>query len=412
MQITNVRRRIGSLKTNWVPWAFRVLRFGTDAITTSVASRKKKLFPCTDSGNAEMFAALYGENVRFDHKQGRWLGWDGERLRWCEDKTGRLRSLMKATARCRRQIAGNLPADSDECKRQFGWALGSENLYRIDAALDLAKSEEPIRDDGQSWDSDPWLFGVANGIVDLHTGGLQKPTQQHRITKFSPVEFDASATCPRWEHFLQEIFQGDTDRIKYVQKAAGYSLTGSTDEHCLFACYGTGRNGKSTLLELLLFIFGDYGIDLPFSTLETKRNTPGEGVNLPGARFAKSVEIREGKQLDEARIKSWTGGDTISVRPLYRNGFSFQPTHKLWLAFNHKPVIADDSPAMWERVKLIPFERRFADREADKTLKDRLKQEASGILNWAIQGCLLWQQEGLRAPASVEKATAAVRGRE
>ena len=407
MLITSVERCIRFLKHTCASWAFGFLGVGADAITASVVTpRKQKLYPCTDSGNAEMFAFLYGENVRFDHKQGRWLIWNRERLRWSEDKVGQLRTLMKATARYRRKIAFDLPADSDDCKRQFKWALNSENRYRIDAGLELAESEEPISEDGESWDSDPWLFGVANGIVDLKTGEFQKATQQHCITKFSPVEFDANATCPRWEYFLDEIFGGDTDRIRYVQKAAGYSLTGSTDEHCLFACYGTGRNGKSTLLEILLFIFGDYGIDLPFNTLETKRNAPGEGVNLPGARFAKSVEIREGKQLDEARIKSWTGGDTISVRPLYRNGFSFQPTHKLWLAFNHKPLIADDSPAMWERVKLIPFERRFTDGQADKGLKDRLKQEASGILNWAIQGCLLWRQEGLRAPAAVERATA------
>jgi len=143
---------------------------------------------------------------------------------------------------------------------------------------------------------------------------------------------------------------------------------------------------------------GDYGVDLPFSTLETKHYTIGEGVNLPGARFAKSVETLEGRQLDEARIKSWTGSVTISIRPLHRNAFSFPPTHKLWLAFNHKPVIKDDSIAMWRRIRLVPFRHSFDDAAMDKNLLEKLRAEAPGILNWAIHGCLAWQRDGLISP--------------
>ncbi len=181
----------------------------------------------------------------------------------------------------------------------------------------------------------------------------------------------------------------------------------SVQEQCLFACYGEGSNGKSTLLEVMLYLLGDYGIDLPFSALEAKQygNTLGEGVNLPSARFAKVVEIREGRHLDEARIKSWTGGDTMTVRPLYCNALSFQPTHKLWLAFNHKPVITDDSPAMWRRIRMIPFIQRFKGAQKDARLLEKLKAEAPGILNWAIKGCLQWQREGLETPKVVEDAT-------
>ena len=284
--------------------------------------------------------------------------------------------------------------------------MQSENRNRIDAALELTKSEAPISDDGEGWDADPWLFGVANGVVELRTGTFRRTTQADRITKFSPVTYDAHADCPRWRQFLSEIFT-DHELIGYVGKAVGYSLTGCVEEQCLFACYGKGSNGKSTFLEIILHLLGNYGMDLSFSVLEAKNygSAPGEGVNLPGARFAKAVEIREGRRLDEARVKSWTGGDTITVRPLYRNSFSFQPTHKLWLAFNHKPEISDDSNAMWRRVRLIPFTRTFDAQHADKGLLSTLKAEASGILNWAIGGCLAWQKDGLGTTQVIEDAT-------
>jgi putative DNA primase/helicase len=366
-------------------------------------------FPHTDAGNAEMFAAYWEDDVRFDHKQQRWLIWNRTKRRWKQDMQGRVRLLMKETARQRARIAVALrstESNKDWKKQEFKWALNSEDRYRIDAALELAKSEPPISDTGDAWDSDEWLFGVANGIVDLRTGKLRAATQANRITKFSPVAFDAVGKCPRFEQFLSEIFGCNRGLIRYVQKAVGYSLTGSTREQCLFASYGAGANGKTTLYEIILYLMGDYGVDLPFSALEAKRNaTAGDGVNLPGARFVKAVEIREDRRLDEARVKAWTGSDTISIRPLYRNSFSFEPTHKLWLGFNHKPRITDDSPAMWRRIRLIPFQHTFEGNQADKLLLEKLKAEAPGILNWAIEGCLVWQREGLETPVAVERAT-------
>jgi putative DNA primase/helicase len=366
-------------------------------------------FDRSDTGNAALFAHRYKDTVLFDHKQQRWLIWDTGKSRWTQDKTDQVREFAKRSGQIRFNVAGKLPNgtdhERDEQKREARWAIDSQSLYRIDAALELAKSVAPIADTGEHWDADPWLFGVANGIVDLQTGTLKQATQQDRITKFSPVVFDSDADCLRFKQFLGEVFEGDSELTRYVQRAVGYSLTGSTREQCLFACYGKGSNGKTTFLEIVFYIMGDYGVDLPFSTLETKKYAIGEGVNLPGARFAKSVETREGRQLDEARIKSWTGGDTISIRPMYHNGFSFQPTHKLWLAFNHKPVIRDDSDAMWRRIRLIPFLHTFDSAHADKGLLEKLKAEASGILNWAVAGCLAWQGGGLRTPAAVERST-------
>jgi putative DNA primase/helicase len=372
-------------------------------------SKKKRarLFPCTDAGNAEMFAALYGAKVRYDHKQRRWLIWSATRNRWTEDKQVKVRILAKKAARQRAKAALRIGSE-DERKQKIGWAFQSEGRYRIDAALELAKSEAPISDDGNGWDSDPWLFAVANGIVDLHTGKLRSAIQHDRMTKFSPVIFDAAARCPRWEQFLNEIFESDSELIGYLQTVVGYTLTGCVSEQCLFACYGTGANGKSTLLGVLHHIMGDYGVNLPFSALELtgRSGIPNDVMMLLGARFATAIETREGVTLNEARIKALTGGDAITGRRLYQEPITFRPTHKFWLAFNHRPRIADDSDAMWRRIRLIPFLHTFDSQQADKGLAEKLKAEAPGILNWALAGCLAWQKDGLQTPAAVERATA------
>jgi putative DNA primase/helicase len=366
----------------------------------------KRTYALTDSGNAELFAALYGEQVRFDHKHRRWLIWDTTKVRWIEDKEGKVRQMMKASARERHRRALDLP-DENRRKNEIDWALKSESVYGINSALKLATSETPISDSGEGWDCDPWLLGMANGIVDLQTGKLRPATPKDRISKFSPVRFDAAAKCLRFQQFISEVFGSDGDLVRYLQKAVGYSFTGSVQEQCFFACYGEGSNGKTTLLEVLAYVAGDYGASVPFHALEVKHSggVPNESLLLLGKRFVKSSETREGRRLDEGRVKAWTGGDSMMARPLYREYFTFSPTHKLWLAFNHKPVIADDSPAMWRRVHMIPFEHKFEGAQVDALLGNKLRAEAPGILNWAIEGCIAWQREGLQRPTAVQQAT-------
>ena len=372
--------------------------------------RKPQDFPRTDSGNAELIATLFGHTLRYDHRQGRWLIWDKDHRRWEEDATNRTRSLAKNAARYRAEAALNI-SDNDESTCEFKWARQSESRYSIDAALELAKSEAPISDAGNGWDADPWLLGVANGIVDLRTGELRAATEQDRITKFSPGTFNSAATCPRFQQFLNEVFGPDPELVRYIHKAVGYSLSGHVNEQCVFCCHGSGANGKTTLFEVLRFILGlgEYAVNLPFSALELKNRNSNDLVALYGTRFATAAETNDGVRLNEARIKMLTGGDTITARRLYHESFTFQPTHKLWLAFNHKPIIADDSEGMWRRVRLIPFARQFKSEEQDKNLPDALRAEAPGILPWAVRGCLLWQKEGLWMPPAVEQATASYR---
>jgi putative DNA primase/helicase len=373
-----------------------------------MSKRKAQSWPRTDTGNAELIAALYGKLLRYDHAQGRWLIWNERRRRWSEDKANDVWKFAVAAARRRRAVAAR-STDAAKSKPEILWSFDSEQRYGVVAALDMARSLPPISDPVGGWDADPWLFGVANGVLNLKTGRLREERPDDRITKHSPVCFDPAAKCPRFERFLSEIFTGDIELVDYIQRMTGYCLTGSVEEQCVFCWYGSGANGKTTLAGVLRYIFGGYAVNLPFSALEMKSRNSNDMVALAGARLATAAETNEGVRLNEARIKVLTGGDPITARKLYHENFTFGPTHKLILAFNHKPIIADDSEGMWRRVRLIPFTREFKGKEKEKDLPQTLKAEASGILAWAVRGCLLWQENGMGAPPAVAKATAAYR---
>jgi putative DNA primase/helicase len=386
--------------------------------TGAILINKERTRNRTDAGNGEFFAAHYRDWVRYDHLRARWLIWEDKRGRWIVDGERRVRRKAKDAARERGKRAFEIEVkDGDqeaekERAAEIKWSLDSESKVRIDAALSLAQSEPPLSDSGTCWDNDPWSFGVENGILDLKTGKVRKGKREDRITKFSPVLFNSNAQCPRFELFLQEIFNRDDALVGFVRRAIGYSLTGSVKEQCLFLAYGEGANGKSTLLSLLQRILGNYAVNLPASTFEAQVRTAlsPELEMLCGSRFAMAIETREGMRLNEQRIKALTGGDSITARPLYRPPVTFDPSHKLWLAFNHKPVIGDDSYGMWRRVHLIPFTQKFDnDSGKDDNLLDALWAEAPGILAWAVRGCLEWQEQGLGTPAAVEKATAEYR---
>ncbi len=264
----------------------------------------------------------------------------------------------------------------------------------------------PIADAGRDWDGDPWVLGAPNGVIDLRTGQLREGRRDDRITMSAGVPYDPRAVCPRWEQFIREIFNHDEELVTFVQRAAGYSLTGDTSEQCLFLCHGTGANGKSTFLRTLAAVLGDYGHSMPFSTVELHQRAaiPNDLAALVGRRFVTASETNDGTRLNESRIKALTGEDAISARFLHAEFFTFVPVAKFWLAVNHKPVVRDDSYAFWRRIRLIPFLQTFP---GDKTLAAALRAEGKGILSWAVRGCLEWQQEGLPTPAAVSEATAA-----
>ncbi len=373
----------------------------------SAAPNEPAAFNRTDAGNGEHFARLYGERIRFDHRRGRWLLWAGHW--WREDDRGAVRRLAKDAARVRYQAAPEID-DLRGRAIEARFAIASENRQRIEAMLMAARSEPPIADAGNEWNADPWLLGVANGVVDLRTGALRPGEPGDRITFHSAVAFDPDAGCPRWEQFLDEIFEGDQALVGFIARAVGYSLTGAAREQCLFTCHGSGSNGKSTFLTVLRDLAGDYAANTPFSTFElhSRSAIPNDLAALAGRRLVTASETAEGTRLNEARLKALTGGDEITARFLHGEFFSFAPVAKFWLAVNHKPRVNDDSYGFWRRVRLIPFLRRFTD-DGDQDLGTKLEAELPGILAWAVRGALAWQAEGLQPPAAVTLATATYR---
>ncbi len=366
-----------------------------------------RAFNLTDSGNAELFARLYGDRLRYDHRQGRWLLWAGNW--WTADADGELHRLAKQAMRERYRLATDLE-DTVLRIRQAKFSISSENRARLDSVLALAQNEAPIADAGDGWDSDPMLLGVLNGVVDLRTGTLRPGRAEDRITMHLDIPFDADAMrdgAERWIRFVLELFQDDAAMYDFLWRSLGYTLTGDTREQVLFVLYGSGANGKSTLLSTLRHVLGPYAHDAGFSTFELngRASIPSDLAALCGRRFVSASECSEGVRLNEERVKALTGGDSITARFMYRDLFTFRPTCKIWLATNHKPRIADDSFAFWRRVRLIPFLAQFTGEKADKHLEETLHGEAVGVLAWIVRGCLEWQRRGLDAPEAVATAT-------
>jgi putative DNA primase/helicase len=272
--------------------------------------------------------------------------------------------------------------------------------------LKIAEVLLPIADEGEGWDSDPWLLGTADGVVELKSGTLRHGKPEDRITMSTSVPFNEGATCPRWLTFLDEIFRGDGSLIDFIWRAIGYTLTGLTFEQVLFICFGQGANGKTVFLNVLRRILGDYAYNTPFSTFELNQRAtiPSDLAALSCKRFVTASETGEASRLNEQRVKAVSGGDPITARALYGHFFTYTPAMKIWLLVNHRPRVTDDTYGFWRRVRLIPFTRQFTT-DADRNLEEKLMTEATGILTWAILGCLEWQARGLEPPKTVTAAT-------
>jgi P4 family phage/plasmid primase-like protien len=361
---------------------------------------------CSDMGNGYRFARQHGNRARYSEIAGKWFVFDGKQ--WSEDVTGEAVRLAKKTVKA---IYTEAAYTTDEEKRKSiaKHALRSEGDSRITAMLHQAQSELPIRI--ETFDSDPFLFNCENGTIDLRTGELRPRNREQFLTKLSPVTYDENARATKWETFLHQIFEGDEQLIRFVQKAVGYSLTGSTEEQVFFIGYGTGANGKSVFLKTIAAVVAEYGQQVRTETLMVKRHV---GVSndiacLRGARFLSAVESESDNRLAEATVKQLTGGDTVRARFLFHEEFEFSPQFKIWLAANHKPEIRGTDNAIWRRIRLVPFNVTFPKDKQNPRLDLELREELSGILAWAVRGCLLWQHEGLGETEAVTKATAAYR---
>ncbi len=362
----------------------------------------------SDLGNARRMVHHHGADLRYSHRLNRWYEWDGRRFRF--DDCGAVERRGKDTVR--RIYHEAATAEDDERKALARHALRSENQSRLEAMIALAESEPDIPISPADLDRDPYLFNVMNGTIDLRTGELRPHRRRDLITKLAPVTYDATAKAPEFEAFIDRIMTGRDDLVSFVQRALGYSLTGINSERVLFILYGGGRNGKSTLLETVAGVSGDYAGNAPPEMLLSKREAgiPNDLARLPGTRFVAAVETGEGRRLDEPKVKSISGGDTISARFMRGEWFDFKPTFKLWLGTNHRPVIRGTDHAIWDRIRLVPFDYRIPDDARVLDLAAHLiEKEAPGILAWLVEGCLSWQSEGLGMPEAVTQANASYR---
>lgn len=367
---------------------------------------------CDDIGNAERFAHRYGRDVRYCAQVERWYCWDGKR--YAEDKTKAVTELAKRTARAIWHEVGAALTESKE-KELRRHAYKSASRGSLSAMLELAQSMPGIAIRPEELDADPWLFCCANGTLDLRTAELRPHRRHTLITKISPAKYDPRAECPYWMEFLRLIMGADEDEdraermIAFLQRAAGYCLTGDNSERVLFVPWGSGQNGKTTFLETIARIAGDYAMKAPRETIMAKReNGPTNDIaRLKGARFVYTSETQEGGRLDEEKVKDLTGEETIVARFLYAEHFEFRREFKLWLGTNHRPKIQGADEGIWDRVKLIPFVVRIPDdRKQDRRIvNERLKAEWPGILRWCVDGVRDYLVRGLGVPPEVTEAT-------
>ncbi|OIJ22009.1 hypothetical protein BKP45_04855 [Anaerobacillus alkalidiazotrophicus] len=366
-------------------------------------------FPLTDLGNAKRLVAKHGADIRYCHSQSDWYIWNGRH--WEKDDTGEIVRRAKDTVQSIQKEAKCPSLSEKQKKALLNHARLCENKSKIYSMITLAQSEEGIPIRIQELDKDPMLFNVENGTLNLNDGNIYPHNRKDKLSKISPVVYDNNAECPTWLSFLEKIMDGDQEIIGYLQRVLGYSLTGLVTEQKFWFLFGSGANGKSTFLETLSYILGDYCKTTPMETFMRKNSegVPNDIADLKGARFVTANETELGRQFAESKMKHLTGGETVKARFLFKEFFEFVPQFKIFIAGNHKPIIKETKDAIWRRLRLIPFTVRIQDHEKDDKLIDKLKSEASGISNWLVKGCLLWQSEGLNCPESVMQVTEAYR---
>ena len=369
----------------------------------------------SDQGNARRMVRYCRRLLRYVPEWKRWLVQEG--THWQQDDVNHTIAyqLAKTTVRTIVSEANAARSDSERISL-LKWAAQSENYGRLKAMVALAATEQAFVVSPQQLDVDQYLLNVQNGTLDLRTGELYNHNPDDLITRCLPVSYEPDATCPNFLALLRRAMEGDDERVRFLQRALAYSLTGDISEQCLFFLLGKPSTGKTTILEIFLDLLGPYAqkasIDLLLQKPASSGPTP-ELVRLHGTRMvvlSETASMDERRRLNEALIKDLTGGDRIVARPLFCPPYEFVPTHKLWLYGNHRLDIRSGDDSIWRRIRLIPFEVPILPQERDRHFKqNKLLPELPGILAWAMQGHQLWQREGLGIPPAIRSATSAYR---
>lgn len=393
-------------------------------------SAKTKSRDHTDLGNSERFVREHAARLRFVGSWKAWLTWNG--ACWNLDEVGGADALAKTTARAMLADAGaahiaalaaleNADGDFDledaakdrrkRAQTDLDWALKTHDSSRLDAMVKLSRSAAELAVTHKDLDADPWALNVTNGTIDLRSGKLRPHAPSDLLTKLAPVKYDPAATCPRWDAFVSQTMGGDTDLVDFLRRMVGYALTGVIREHVLGFLFGGGANGKSTFLSTMHAMLGDYAVRAPRGLLFRSRGERHETelTTLFGARFVSCSEVDEGAVFDEALVKDLSGGDPITARRMRENHWTFTPSHKLFLAGNHKPRVRGADEGIWRRIRLVPWTVTIPAAERDPELPEKLRAELPGILAWAVRGCAEWQRAGLGEPIAVTEATSSYR---
>lgn len=358
-----------------------------------------------DTGNADRFIDRYGHLYKHSYITNKFYIYDGQK--WKVDDRGAIRKLIDEMIESikNEKVLHSEDVTEEEAREVF------QKYYKKTRGTQAKKNimnelmhRRPATPD--DFDRDDMFINVANGYIDLTSRELYKHDINKMFSQITNTDYTEKMQPAVWLDFLNDIFAGDQKVIRYIQKALGYSLTGSTREQVMFILFGKGRNGKSIFVETIAEILGDYSNNMQAKSLMVKKN---DNVNtdiarLSKARFVTSSEPNEGFRFDEGLIKQITGGDKVTARFLYAEEFEYTPKFKIWVSTNHKPIIRGTDDGIWRRLVLIPFDVQIPEEKVDKDLKYKLLREAPAILNWMAEGAYMWMQEGLAMPEKLKEA--------
>ena len=356
----------------------------------------------TDVTNSMYFLKAFGNRLRYCKMWNKFLVWNG--TCWEIDNRGTVDEwvleFIHSMYRGLRFIKDQRLAESFEKH-----LIKSESYRNLQSLLGVCQMSKEIKVSDTELDTFDYLFNTKNSTINLLNGKSKECDIKDLSTKCSNFIFDPEAECPTWNSFLLQIFNNDLELIHFIQKAMGYTLSGDISEQCLFILWGTGANGKSTFLNVLQELFGDYGCSAATDTFMKRTTEQSNDIaRLRGMRLVTTSEAEQGKEISESLIKQITGEDVLTARFLYGEYFSFKPTFKIFMATNHKPRIKGADEGIWRRIKLIPFNVTIPSEQRDKKLTKKLISENSGIFNWLLEGFNMWKKEGLNEPEAVKEA--------
>jgi putative DNA primase/helicase len=353
--------------------------------------------PLTEDELALRFSARHARDLRYVALKAQWLKWDGGR--WLPEATLLAFDLARESCRTDAREYGNGKPPA-----------GVTSAKTVAAVERLAKADRRQAATLEQWDADDWVTNTEMATVNLRTGIGRPPNPADYITKKTACYAPPPGTPhPIWSAFLTRITAGDIELQSFLQRYIGYCCTGVTTEHKFVFAYGTGANGKSTFVNTIREIFGDYATVADVGTFiasNTERH-PTDVAKLHGYRLVVAQETEKGRRWDEAKIKTMTGGDKMTACFMRQDFFDFIPKFKLFVTGNHKPQLSNVDEAMRRRLLLVPFTVQIPVEERDPQLPEKLKAEWPAILRWCLDGCLEWQRIGLAPPQIVTDATEA-----